>query len=85
MGRVCWHIIIFIGITLIVSRLKKSGEQVDDRIVEVHWEPSISRWRMMRFRNDKPHGNHRSVVENIIQSIVDGVEKEAVSSLFNFV
>lgn len=60
------------------TRLKRSGEQVDDRIVEVHWDPEISRWRMMRFRNDKPHGNHISVVENIIQSIVDGVEKEAV-------
>lgn len=35
----------------------------------------------MRFRDDKPQGNHRSVVENIIQSIADGVEKEAVSSL----
>ncbi|KAF7778533.1 hypothetical protein Agabi119p4_2878 [Agaricus bisporus var. burnettii] len=60
------------------EKLKRSGEQVDDRIVEVHWDPEISRWRMMRFRNDKPHGNHISVVENIIQSIVDGVEKEAL-------
>ncbi|PPQ75432.1 hypothetical protein CVT26_015354 [Gymnopilus dilepis] len=60
------------------EELKKSGEQVDDRIVEVHWDPAISRWRMMRFRDDKPHGNHRSVVENIIQSIADGVEKEAL-------
>ncbi|KAF8197525.1 mRNA guanylyltransferase [Pholiota molesta] len=58
------------------EELKKSGEQVDDRIVEVHWDPSISRWRMMRFRNDKPHGNHKSVVENILESIADGVEKE---------
>jgi hypothetical protein len=60
-------------------RLKKTGEQVDDRVVEVHWDPSISRWRVMRFRDDKPHGNHKSVVQNIIQSIADGVEKDAVS------
>jgi mRNA guanylyltransferase len=33
----------------------------------------------MRFRNDKPNGNHATVVANIIQSIADGVEKETVS------
>lgn len=61
--------------------MKASGEQIDDRIVEVFWDPPQSRWRMMRFRDDKPHGNHKSVVDNIIQSIIDGVEKEDVSSL----
>ncbi|KAJ3509294.1 hypothetical protein NLJ89_g5292 [Agrocybe chaxingu] len=60
------------------EELKRSGEQIDDRVIEVHWDPVISRWRMMRFRDDKPNGNHRSVVENIIQSIADGVEKEAL-------
>ena len=34
---------------------------------------------MMRFRDDKPNGNFKSVVENIIQSIEEGVEKDAVS------
>ncbi|KAF9532225.1 mRNA guanylyltransferase [Crepidotus variabilis] len=58
--------------------LKRSGEQIDDRIVEVHWDASISRWKMMRFRDDKPHGNHKSVVENIIQTIADGVERETL-------
>lgn len=52
---------------------------MDDRIVEVFWETKEKRWRMMRFRNDKPNGNHRSVVDNIIQSIIEGVEKEDVS------
>ncbi|CAA7270917.1 unnamed protein product [Cyclocybe aegerita] len=60
------------------EELKRSGEQIDDRIVEVHWDSVISRWRMMRFRDDKPNGNHRSVVDNIIQSIADGVEKESL-------
>lgn len=64
------------------SSLKASREQIDDRIVEVHWDPSVEGWRMMRFRDDKPHGNHRKVVENIIQSIADGVEKEAVIAFF---
>lgn len=59
--------------------MKQSGEQIDDRIVEVHWDPQLERWRMMRFRDDKPHGNFRTVVDNIIQSIADGVEKPMVS------
>ena len=61
--------------------MKSTGEQYDDRIVEVHWDPVASHWRMMRFRDDKPNGNHRSVVENIIQSVSDGVEREAVGDL----
>ncbi|KAJ7097779.1 mRNA capping enzyme, catalytic domain-containing protein [Mycena belliarum] len=60
------------------ERMKSSGEQYDDRIVEVHWDPSHSSWRMMRFRDDKPNGNHRTVVENIIQSIADGVDKDTL-------
>jgi len=36
---------------------------------------------MMRFRDDKPQGNHRSVVEGVIQSIADGVEKDAVGAI----
>lgn len=63
-----------------MNRLKATRTQVDDRIVEVHWDPVISQWRMMRFRDDKPTGNHKSTVENVISSIVDGVEKEAVRS-----
>ena len=58
--------------------IKLSGEQYDDRIVEVHWDPAVSGWRMMRFRDDKPNANHNSVVENIIESIADGVEKDTV-------
>jgi len=60
------------------ERMKLSEEQVDDRIVEVHWDPELVRWRMLRFRDDKPHGNFRTVVDNIIQSIADGVEKSTL-------
>ena len=72
----------FLLLWVLLYRLKRSAEQVDDRIVEVHWDPVLSRWRMMRFRSDKPNGNHITVVENIIQSIAEGVEKETVSFLF---
>lgn len=66
-------------LTCYYSSMKLSGEQVDDRIVEVHWDPELSSWRKMRFRDDKPHGNYRTIVEKIIQSIADGVEKPTVS------
>lgn len=58
--------------------MKSAGDQLDDRIVEVHWDSEYECWRMMRFRDDKPNGNHKSVVENVIKSIADGVEKDNV-------
>jgi mRNA capping enzyme, C-terminal domain len=58
--------------------MKASGDQYDDRIVEVAWNSKQQNWRFLRFRDDKHDGNHISVVENIIESIQDGVEIEAV-------
>lgn len=65
-------------LTAIRARMKTSNEQLDDRIVEVHWDADGEHWRMMRFRDDKPNGNHKSVVDNIIKSIADGIEKDVV-------
>ncbi|GJE90746.1 mRNA capping enzyme [Phanerochaete sordida] len=65
------------------EKLKASGEQLDDRIVEVHWDAELNAWRMMRFRTDKPHGNHKSVVDAIIKSIADGVEKDQLLARSN--
>jgi len=64
--------------TAAICRMKVSGEHFEDRIVEVHWDPTLEGWRMMRFRDDKPAGNHINTVESVIQSIRDGVEKETV-------
>lgn len=61
-------------------RMKESGEQYDDRIIEVCWNTDIGGWKMMRIRDDKPHANHKSIMQKILISIEDGVEIEAVSS-----
>ena len=76
----CGPLITLMMFNSIFSSLKANGEQIDDRIIEVCWDPDGEHWRMMRFRDDKPQGNHRSVVENVIQSIADGVEKDAVGA-----
>lgn len=48
---------------------------LDDKIVECSMDKE-QRWRFLRFRDDKRDGNHISVVNSVLQSIKDGVEKE---------
>jgi mRNA guanylyltransferase len=60
---------------------KASGEQFDDRVVEVTWDKAAQNWVYHRFRDDKDHGNHQSVVDKILESIRDGVEAEQVGNI----
>lgn len=60
-------------------RMKESGEQYDDRIIEVSWDTDRGTWKFSRIRDDKPHANHKDIMKKIIISIEDGVEIEAVS------
>ncbi|BGP38679.1 Dcp1p-Dcp2p decapping enzyme complex alpha subunit [Rhodotorula kratochvilovae] len=55
---------------------KRSGEQYDDRVVEVVWDRARDTWRLLRFRDDKFEGNYKTVVSSIIRSIEHGVEAE---------
>ncbi|SGY16529.1 BQ5605_C012g06896 [Microbotryum silenes-dioicae] len=58
------------------ERWKASGEQYDDRVVEVVWDFERQTWRLLRFRDDKLEGNYKTVVSSIIKSIQHGVEEE---------
>ncbi|GAA5898464.1 hypothetical protein JCM5296_000440 [Sporobolomyces johnsonii] len=55
---------------------KASGEQYDDRVVEVVWDKHRETWKLLRFRDDKYEGNYKTVVASIIKSIQHGVEAE---------
>lgn len=59
--------------------MKESGEQYDDRIIEVAWDNDRSTWQLLRIRDDKPHANHKDIMKKILISIEDGVEIDAVS------
>lgn len=68
----------------LVDRWKRSGEQYDDRVVEVVWSKDLDSFQFMRFRDDKFEGNYKDVVNSIIRSIQDGVEAEGVSPFLTF-
>ncbi|CAG8683114.1 4135_t:CDS:2, partial [Cetraspora pellucida] len=60
-------------------RWQRNEEPLENRIVEVTCETlkdNTTRWRFLRFRDDKPHGNHYTVVEKIQESIMDGISMQ---------
>ncbi|KAI1761735.1 mRNA capping enzyme, alpha subunit [Hypoxylon sp. FL1150] len=59
--------------------LKSFGEALDDRVVEAYMDAQ-KRWRFSRFRDDKPDGNHISVVTSVLESIQDAITREDLES-----
>ncbi|KAK9722691.1 Dcp1p-Dcp2p decapping enzyme complex alpha subunit [Basidiobolus ranarum] len=62
-------------------RFRNNRTKLDGRIVEVTYDETHLppyKWKFLRFRDDKLHGNHNSVVEKIVKSIEDGVESETL-------
>ncbi|KAF9337360.1 Dcp1p-Dcp2p decapping enzyme complex alpha subunit [Podila minutissima] len=57
---------------------QSTSTELQNRVVEVNYSPSDNTWRFFRFRDDKEHGNHSSVVQKVVHSIQDGVEREEV-------
>ncbi|KAK6865603.1 hypothetical protein PG995_002131 [Apiospora arundinis] len=57
------------------EELKALNEPLNDRIIEAYMDEQ-KRWRFYRFRDDKPNGNHISVIKSVLDSIEDGVTKE---------
>ncbi|KAI9801099.1 MAG: Dcp1p-Dcp2p decapping enzyme complex alpha subunit [Piccolia ochrophora] len=60
--------------------LKGMGIPLEDTIVEC-FQDNESRWRFLRFREDKKDANHISTVESVIESIQDRVgEKDLITA-----
>lgn len=68
------------------EKFGKNPRYMHGKIIECNYDPELqeqlhlaSPWRFMRFRDDKPDGNHQKVVNNVLRSIDDAVTKEEVS------
>ncbi|KAF9922598.1 Dcp1p-Dcp2p decapping enzyme complex alpha subunit [Linnemannia zychae] len=61
---------------------RNTQTQLQNRVVEVNFSPADRTWRFFRFRDDKEHGNHSSVVRKVLESIRDGVERDEVLYCF---
>lgn len=71
----------FTSRTHTLARMKRSKVQYDDRVIEARWDLKRGAWRLMRLRDDKPDGNHRDVVEKVVQTILDPVRESDVSNV----
>lgn len=70
--------------------MKALPEAFDHKIIECWREKETGNWRPKmdedgtpRFRDDKEHANHISVVDSVLQSIEDAVTEEDLIAAFN--
>ncbi|KJY01938.1 mRNA-capping enzyme subunit alpha like protein [Zymoseptoria brevis] len=71
------------------AAMKSMQQQLDWRIIECYREADTGRWRPKietdgtpRFRDDKEHANHVSVVDSVIESIEDAVTEHDLIGAF---
>ena len=67
------------GLFLHLNRWKQTGDQYDDRVIEVVWDDVRQTWSMLRFRDDKCEGNFHTVVKAILRGIQEGVDADEVA------
>ncbi|KAJ1679587.1 Dcp1p-Dcp2p decapping enzyme complex alpha subunit [Spiromyces aspiralis] len=61
------------------QELRNQQGSLEGRIVEVVYDPNHAPpnvWKLLRFRDDKPHGNHVSVLNSILESIQQAVTSQ---------
>jgi mRNA guanylyltransferase len=65
------------------TAMKGMGQKLDWRIIECYRDSTTGQWRPKiegdgtpRFRDDKQHANHHTVVDSVIESIEDGVTEQ---------
>lgn len=70
--------------------MKRMNQPFDHRIIECwrekdtgHWRPKIDSDGTPRFRDDKDHANHVSVVESVLESIEDAVTQQDLEAAYD--
>lgn len=70
--------------------MKGMNQKFDHRIIECwreketgNWRPKIDGDGTPRFRDDKEHANHNTVVDSVLQSIEDAVTEDDLIAAFN--
>jgi mRNA guanylyltransferase len=70
--------------------MKAMNQMFDHRVIECwrekdtgNWRPKIEEDGTPRFRDDKDHGNHFTVVESVLESIEDAVSQQDLTNAYS--